>query len=158
MIGQDYFTEALLEGSREVFETMMFMTVEPCNDVYDAIEGEEILGSITFKGRIEGCLAICCNLECAGEIAINMLGMEPDEELSDEEVEDAIGEVANMILGAVKTRIMDQVGDVQVSIPSVVKGSEMTSSMGEGAEEISVLVNIDEHIAELHLMYRDASQ
>ena len=60
MIGQENFTDALMDGAREVFETMMFMTVEPCTDPEQSIGGTTLLGSITFTGAVEGCLAVCC--------------------------------------------------------------------------------------------------
>lgn len=155
MLVQDCLNDALIEGTREVFETMMFMTVEPCNDLYEAIEGPALLGTISFKGKIEGVLSICCGMECARNIAINMLGMEPDEEISDEEVQDAMGEVSNMVMGSVKSRIMDSVGDVQVSIPSVINGSELETHL-ENAECIRTEVTIDEFMACLTVLYRES--
>lgn len=156
MIGQETFADALLDGAKEVFETMMFMTVEPCDETDREIGGSALLGSITFTGDIEGCLAVCCNYDCAKTIAMNMLGAESDEELAEEEVADAVGEVANMLLGSLKARIAEVAGDIQVSIPSVVSGTELVNSLGEGAEEISQLVNIDEELARFTLLYRDA--
>jgi chemotaxis protein CheX len=155
MIGQETFAEALLDGAKEVFETMMFMTVEPCAEADHAIGGSALLGSITFTGDIEGCLAVSCSYDCAKTIAVNMLGAE-DEELSEEEVADAVGEVANMLLGSLKSRIAETAGEIQVSIPSVVSGTELVNSLGEGAEEISQVVNIDEDVAKFTLLYRDA--
>ena len=41
-----------------------------------------------------------------------MLAMDPSEELSEAEISDAIGEVTNMIMGGIKTRILDAVGNI----------------------------------------------
>ena len=155
MVKQECFAEALLEGAREVFETMMFMTLEECHEPGLEIEGSTLLGSITFQGTVEGCLAICCNVDCAKSIAVNMLGMEPGEEISEEEVADAMGEVANMVMGALKSRILESVGDVQVSIPSVISGNELVSTLGENSEKISMMVNIDEMLAKFELLFRE---
>lgn len=156
MITQECFSEALVDGAREVFETMLFMTVEQENELYASIEGQSLLGSITFKGPLEGVMTICCDMECSKMIAVNMLGLEPGEEISDEEVQDAIGEVTNMVMGSLKSRIMESVGDVQVSIPTVISGTELDSSLGEGTETIDLIVNIDDNIARLGLQYRKA--
>jgi chemotaxis protein CheX len=156
MLVQDCLNDALIEGTREVFETMMFMTVEPCNELYEAIQGPSLLGTISFKGNIEGVLSICCGMDCAQNIAMNMLGMEPDEEISPEEIQDAMGEVSNMVMGAVKSRIMDSVGDVQVSIPSVINGSELEAHL-ENAQSIKVEVAIDEFMACLTVLYRESN-
>jgi chemotaxis protein CheX len=158
MVGQEIFAEALIAGMAEVFETMMFMSVEECNEMYEAIEGEALLSTITFKGAVEGCLGVSCNVNCAQTIARNMLGSDSGETISVEEVVDAMGEVANMVLGAVKARLADPVGDIQVSIPTVVSGKELINSLGEGSHEVSKMVHVDEDVAQVTLLYRFTSQ
>jgi chemotaxis protein CheX len=158
MVGQEIFAEALLAGMTEVFETMMFMSVEECNEMYEAIEGDALLSTITFKGLIDGCLGVSCNVNCAKNIARNMLGMDAGEEVGQEEIADTMGEVANMVLGSVKARLMDAVGDVQVSIPTVVTGKELVNSLGDGSHEVSKMVHIDEDVARLTLLYRFTSE
>ncbi len=159
IVKQETFTDALLEGAREVFETMMFMTVEEGNEEdagksAQSIEGEAILGSITFQGAVEGCLTICCDAKCATTIARNMLGMEPDEEITHDDTIDAMGEVANMVMGSMKSRLLETCGDLQVSIPSVITGTKLESALGESTEEILRMVNLDEENAIFHLSYR----
>jgi len=154
MITDICFNDVLLESAKEVFETMIFMTVEQCPDCI-TVEGDSLLGSITFTGSIEGCMAICCDKECARTIACNMLAMEGDDSISDNEIRDAIGEIANMLLGSLKANLIKQdVGNLDVSIPCVVSGKELTSSLGEGSEEITMPIYIDESVAELTLQYR----
>ena len=157
MVGQECFTDALLEGSQEVFETMMFMTVEKCSE-NEVVGDPAVLGSITFKGNVEGCLTVCCSEDCARAIASNMLALELEGEIDEDGMMDAMGEVANMVMGAVKTRVMDEVGDLQVSIPSVVRGNELTNSMGDDAEEIIMTTFIDEDVARFSLLYRETSE
>jgi chemotaxis protein CheX len=158
MVGQEIFAEALLSGMAEVFETMMFMSVEECNEMYEVIDGESLLSTITFKGTVEGCLGVSCNLNCAQTIARNMLGSDSGEAIPEDEVVDAMGEVANMVLGAVKARLADTVGDIQVSIPTVISGRELINSLGDGSYEVSKMVHIDEDVANLKLMYRFTTQ
>lgn len=159
MVDELCFTEALLSGTKEVFETMIFMDLEESSEPTEKVEGDALLGTITFKGNVEGCLAICCNMPCAKTIATNMLGMEPTEKIGKEEISDAIGEVTNMIMGSVKARVQDSTGNLEVSIPSVVSGWELENSLGDGASKISVKVNIeDEYIAELSLLYRESAK
>ena len=157
MLKQECFAEALLDGAREVFETMMFMTIDDNVEPDTQIQGEALLGSITFKGGIEGCLAISCNMECAKTIAINMLGMEPGEEVDEDETADAMGEVANMVMGALKARILETVVELNVSIPSVVTGTKLVSSLGEGSVKTDMMVSIDEMPAKFSLLYRDTA-
>jgi chemotaxis protein CheX len=157
MLKQECFAEALLDGAREVFETMMFMTIDDTVEEGTQIQGAALLGSITFKGGIEGCLAISCDMQCAKTIATNMLGMELGEEVDEDETADAMGEVANMVMGSLKTRILESVGDLNVSIPSVVTGTELVSSLGEDSVKLDIMVNIDEMPAKFSLLYRNTT-
>jgi chemotaxis protein CheX len=151
--------DALVESVKEVFETMVFMAVEETDQEWSCTGEQALLGTITFKGPLEGCLGICCGPTCARTIAASMLGMGSPDELGDGDVGDAIGEIANMILGALKARIQNEAGTIEVSIPSVVQGRELRNSMGERANSVHVRVSIEEeHVAELSLLYREANR
>ncbi len=159
MIDEICFSTALLEGVKEVFETMIFMDIEESPEPEEKIEDDSLLGSITFKGNIEGCLAIRCGVPCAKTIAANMLGMDLSEEISQPEICDAIGEVSNMVLGSIKARIQENTGDLQVSIPTVVSGQNLENSLGEGASTILLKVNTgNEYVMELSFLYRKSSK
>jgi CheY-specific phosphatase CheX len=80
--------------------------------------------------------------------------MEPDEEISVEDMVDAMGEVTNLVMGAMKARLFDICGDLQVSIPSVVTGTKLESALGESSDEILRMVNLDDAVALFHLSYR----
>ena len=148
--------DVLLGSVKEVFETMVFMAVEETDQEWTNSDESALLGTITFKGPIEGCLGICCGGTCARTIAASMLGLSSSDDLGANDVSDAIGEIANMVLGAVKSRIQNEVGNIEVSIPSVVEGRELRSSLGEGSTQVRIRVSIEEeHIAELSLLYRE---
>ena len=88
---------------------------------------------------------------------MNMLGIDNAEELTDGDTCDAIGEITNMIMGGVKSRLLDDVGSLEVSIPSVVSGRDLKNNLGDAAEKVSVKVNIEnEHVTELLLLYRES--
>jgi chemotaxis protein CheX len=151
--------DSLLDSAKEVFETMAFMALEEVADEQEGpgLENETLLGTITFKGDLEGCLAICCGCRCARTIGANMLGTDPAEPMSDNDMSDAIGEVANMVMGALKARVQEEVGTMEVSIPSVVRGRELRNSLGERASKISVTVNLEEeHRVQFSLLYRES--
>lgn len=151
-------SDTVIEAAREVFETMIFMDVETSSEACPTITGEALLGSITFKGSQEGCLAVCVSQSCAERIAKNMLGMEPDEPLAIEDTCDAIGEVANMVMGSIKTRLQDVYPAVEVSIPSVITGRELKNTLGEKAVKTVVCAWLDEQDAvEFSFLYREAN-
>ena len=155
IVDQRGVSEALLEGAREVFETMLFMEIAEAMESEQEIEGWALLGLITFKGDYEGCLAICCNVECAKNFAVNMLALDSDE-VGEEETCDAMGEIANVIMGSVKARLRGQFGNVEVSIPFVVSGRHLQNNLGDGATKLVTRIDIQgEHVAELTLLYRE---
>ncbi len=160
MIDEMCINSAVLAGAKEVFETMIFMNLEECCDPEQHIQGNTILGSITFNGELNGCLAIHCNMICAKAIARNMLGMDENEEINNEGIYDAIGEVTNMVMGSIKSQLQNTVGNFQVSIPTIVTGREIETSLSEGTlgKCISKVSINDEYIVELSLMYRENSK
>jgi CheY-specific phosphatase CheX len=150
------FNQLLLESARENFETMIFMGVQEVDQPDQSIEGAALMGTITFKEALEGSFSIACSKDCARTIALNMLGMEPSEELSDEEVCDAIGEVTNLIMGSIKKNLQDHVDTLIVSVPLVISGTTLNNNLGEGSQKVTVFLNIeDEYLAELTMSYRN---
>ena len=158
MIEQISLNNALLKGAQEVFTTMISRNIESCDSCQE-IEGDSFLGSITFNGGLEGCLAICCSERCAKTIAANMLAMDSDEELSEEEICDPFGEVAHMIMDSVKSRLQKTTGEITTSIPMVVRGRELQNSIGEGAYKTLIKVKLEsEYLAELSILCRDITK
>lgn len=156
MIDQVCLNEVFLDSAREIFETMIFMDLMEADDPDQTIEGSSVLGSITFKGDMEGCLAFCCATDCAQTITMNMLGIDDVDEISDDDTSDAIGEICNMIMGCVKKRLHDTCSNIELSIPLVVNGRELRNNLGEGAKEVMEKVVIeDEFPCELSLLYRE---
>ncbi len=153
MIEQICFDKVLLESAKEIFSTMVFMDLAEAAEK-DFVVDRALLGSITFKGGVEGCMAICCDKNCAKAIAVNMLGMDSDSGLTEEGISDAIGEIVNMIMGGVKSRILKEVGNLEVSIPSVVSGHDLTN-LDNKSIRTTIKVNIDDKFgAEISLIYR----
>jgi len=158
MIEQICLNEVILESVKEVFQTMVFMDLTEAVEPDESVEGWALLGSITFKGSLEGCLAVSCSTQCAQAITMNMLGIDTAEELTEEDTCDAVGEIVNMIMGGVKSRLQGKMGDLEVSIPSVVSGRQIRSSSGDNWRKTSTKVNIEgEYLAELSLLYRESN-
>ena len=156
MIKQLCLNELLLDSTREIFETMIFMDILEDDPAQGQIENDAVLSSITFKGDLEGCLSIYCEKKCAQTIAMNMLGLDCLEEISDEDICDAIGEVVNMVMGGLKKRLHQTYGNIDLSIPQVVNGRQVTNNLGKGVQQVVEKVRIeDTYPAELSLLYRE---
>jgi chemotaxis protein CheX len=156
MIDQLTLNDVVVDAAKEVFETMIFMDIETSSECCPVFDGQSIFASITFKGSLEGRLTIHVAQESAKLIARNMLGMDETEEISAEEVCDAIGEVSNMVLGSIKTRIQDRYTDIEVSVPSVIIGREIKNTFGDHVQRTAVCVHLNgENTAEFMLIYRE---
>jgi chemotaxis protein CheX len=157
MIAQTSMTDVLIAGAREVFEKMIFMQIAEFKESGSQLTGDVMLGSISFRNGMDGCMSICCTAQCARTIAINMLAMSPDDPISEDEIKDALGEVTNMVMGSVKTAVQSELQHLQVSIPVVVTGRNLQNSLGEGTQRASVFVTTENNdVIELTLLYRES--
>ena len=156
MVNELCLSETLLEAVKEVFETMAFMSVEKASDDCQPIEGDAIMGIITFQNGMKGCLTIYCGQPCARAIAMNMLGMSPGDEIGEDEIKDAIGEVTNMVMGSVKSRVQDELNNIQVSIPTIVKGQEIENHLTKKENSVVMKYYIeDQYVAEISFLYSE---
>lgn len=154
MIELETCSQTILDAAKEVFETMIFMEIEPSREE-TPLNSPCIIGTITFKGEREGSLSFSTSMACAGTVARNMLAMEPDDPISPEEICDAVGEVVNMVMGSVKSRLQDVCSSIEVSVPSVVTGCELSSLGGENTQTTIVRICLDvTHEAQIIWMIR----
>jgi chemotaxis protein CheX len=83
--------------------------------------GTFIQSEISFSGGLNLKMRIWMGEESAAELTSRALQM-PKQELSETVVGDTVGELSNMILGAVKSKVADRGYPCQLSIPSVSRG------------------------------------
>lgn len=154
MIVQDVSSDILALAAIEVFDTMVFLELQPVTELHRQWSGDSVLSCITFHGAVEGCFGFSCPVEGAATLAQSMLGLSPTETLSHREIHDAMGEVTHMVMGRLKTLVADILGDIQVSIPTVIWGQHLEHSLGEEAQECLLGVTLAEtYPAELSLYW-----
>lgn len=90
---------------------------EPANGVISLI-------GLTGKWMGTGC--VLCSSDFARKMSGQLLGSEFAS--VDQEVLDAVGEIANMIIGSFKNALEPEVGSLDMSIPVVVFGRNFTAS------------------------------
>ena len=125
------FTEELLAGyvisaTMEVFSTMVMMEVKGDFPLKEPVSRFKcsITGMVGFAGTYSGVISIHCPVELALKVTSNMLGVECDE--VNDDLNDAIGEIANMLGGSVKQVLSKGGLDVKLSIPTVISGEDYT--------------------------------
>jgi chemotaxis protein CheX len=114
----------LVKSTQEVFETMLTSNAEP----QAVIEGDalrpksNVVATVGFTGSANGLVAFYSTSTTACEITARLLGMSPDE--VNGEVADAIGEVANMIAGSFRSKMVVAGSQCSITVPSVTIGSD----------------------------------
>lgn len=128
----------IIDTTEEVFNTMIFLEVstEGCMS-----EGKESIFShfsamIGLSGDLMAMISIHCDAYIAMDIAGAMLDMECAD--LDEDVKDAMGEVANMIAGGLKSRLLDENIDVTLAIPTTVVGKGYSISSPKRSNRIVI--------------------
>jgi len=116
----------VIHATKEVFGTMVMMDVQDCFPLREPVTKFQcsITGMVGLAGTYTGILSIHCPRPLALCITSNMLGMVVDE--VGEDVNDALGEIANMLGGYVKQVLSKGGLDISLSIPTVISGEEYT--------------------------------
>lgn len=123
---EEQLARYVIDATKDVFSTMVMM--DPADDypIKDPIHRFQcsITGMVGFAGIYSGVISIHCPVDLALQITSSMLGMECEE--VNEDLNDAIGEIANMLGGSVKQVLSKGGMDVKLSIPTVISGEDYT--------------------------------
>ncbi len=138
-VDQAKLVAALRGATDEVFSTMLGLEITPGEAYRQASKLEPangVVALIGLTGKWVGTGSICCTGEFARKISGHLLMSEFGS--IDQEVLDAIGEVANMIVGSFKNALEAEIGMLEMSIPVVVFGHNFTASSVHRADWIAV--------------------
>ncbi len=128
----------IVKATQEVFDTMIMMTVEAkkAAAVSDSVFESNISTMLGLGGEIRGLLAIHFPEKVAVEITSSFLGMTVAE--LDDDVQDAIGELANMVAGNLKNFFSANKIQTELAIPTIVVGKSYRTSGLAGADKVRV--------------------
>lgn len=122
-----------------VFKEMLGITVRPDEVVPLESDPEgQIISSVGFIGQVNGIVHLAVNLAFARHIAGHLLGIDETEFDGDEMVNDAMGELANVVVGRVKSQLCDQGRSCTLTVPSIVRGQRLT--LGETSGTVCRLI------------------
>jgi chemotaxis protein CheX len=127
--------ERVCAATEEVFSTMLAMQIgagEPYVEKTAEPSREGVVALIGLAGEWVGTASLSCSAPFACRIASQMLMI--DAQAVDGEVLDAVAEVANMIVGNVKTSLEQELGPMGMSIPTIIFGKNF-SARSAGSEE-----------------------
>lgn len=150
--------ELVHAATERVFTTMITEEFE-----FIALEdlphpGGEILAMVGIAGRLSGVLSVQCSLDAGVTVAAGMLGMETDEVDADSDVLDAMGELANIIAGNVKTELGSTGEPLSLSVPTVVTGQDFQVETLSSGVRIDLAVTASGHPLRVGLVIEQSGQ
>ncbi len=146
-------SKEIVAATQDVFSTMLMLDVE--GEDVSALGKSSIQSNITsmigLGSGIRGMLAVHCPAVVAKAITGSFLGMEVEE--LDEDVKDAIGEIANMVAGNLKIAYGNAGVNVELAIPTTVIGDSFRISGIAGAKRHYISFQLDSGTFWVELLY-----
>ena len=132
--GHDTWIPMLELAVREVFELMLGSQLDlPAEETR---EQPGITAMVGLAGQVCGVMSIRCDTTAARRMASKMIGEEPAEKSA--ELQDAFGEICNMIAGNFKNKITGMSEKCMLSVPTVVTGSDYSLRSLSDSDSIGV--------------------
>jgi chemotaxis protein CheX len=126
-IQTEEMAKMLFAAAQEVFTSMLGSELrqlpEPPARQSDSFDG--VLSLVGLAGSVIGNGSVVCTAESACAMSSRLLMTEFKN--VDDEVLDALGEIANMVVGGFKNLLEPAVGRLQMSIPSVIYGKNIAT-------------------------------
>ena len=119
----EFSTEALGQIVADIWTSMLGFPVEARGEPLDVNGIRHLSASVQISGGWEGTVLVSCPETLAQRVAGVMFDTET---ASDDEIRDALGEVANMTAGNVKALVESY---CRLSLPMVAEGRELAISI-----------------------------
>ena len=131
----EFSTEALGQIVTDIWTSMLGFPVEPRGEPIDVNGSRHLSASVQISGGWEGTVLVSCPETLAQRVAGVMFDTAA---ASDDEIRDALGEVANMTAGNVKSLVESY---CRLSLPMVAEGRELAISIP--GSKVVALANFD---------------
>lgn len=141
---EEQLIESLIKDVRDVFVTMVGveeLTHLPLQIGVTTHFKECLTSMVGLAGAYNGLVSVHIPWPLALSFTSSMLGMEVN--AIDDDVNDAMGEIANMIAGSFKQHLSSGGSDIQLSTPSVVNGTDYVVSSGNNLENVTLRFGTD---------------
>jgi chemotaxis protein CheX len=126
--------ETAVHVAQEIFSTMLAIETWPVERAPGHEQAHTVVGAIHFAGPWKGVLLLECQPLQAAAFTAKLMGIAPPDNV-DDDVRDAIGEVANMLAGNLKSILPS---GTALSAHTVVEGSSFTMKVGGGNDSLRI--------------------
>jgi CheY-specific phosphatase CheX len=130
-------TNAIEKATKEVFGTMLGAEVSLVTEAQSAPADAGVVSLVGLTGNWSGTGTFSCNPTTATMIAAGMLMLDPAEISAsiDDDVLDVVAELTNMVVGNIKNLLEEELGEMAISIPTVVYGRNFRFKNFAGTSE-----------------------
>lgn len=137
----------------DVFDTMMAMPAALVPNAALPPFHDRVTGSVGFAGEnVTGAVYLHLSAGFANRVAAAMLGLPPEENLGESDVNDVVGEATNMLTGGLKSWLCDAGAGCAVSTPAIFRGAFAVEAMPDVAREFLVFESGAERVlVEIHI-------
>jgi CheY-specific phosphatase CheX len=141
----------LARVTSETLEKLAFLFTFPDDERDNDGPGPAIAGRVDFDGCFPGSLVMRVSVSGLQELAVNMLGLDDDAEISLEEQQDAFKEMLNVICGNALPAIAGNQVEFNIGPPGIIpEGDVPTEVKGAGPVCIARMM-LEEGFCDLYL-------
>jgi chemotaxis protein CheX len=106
-----------------VFDTMLAMELQPSiTGAFFRPSEVQVIGMVGLAGSITALVCLRVTESYSQTLTCAMMGLDPDADISDSDVNDVIGELANIIAGKLKSCFRAPGQPCNLSLPAIVRG------------------------------------
>jgi CheY-specific phosphatase CheX len=158
MESMDTFQAAICETVRNIWTVILGMEVSEASANVEILKkvntGRTLTACVQLAGAWEGSIMLYCTSDLARRAASVMFGMDT-EAVSNDEIEDALGELANMTAGNIKTLLPRP---CELSLPAVVDGIDYRLVVPGSRISLKVLLECEQEPLLVTLLEKDPSE
>lgn len=136
--------KCISDATQEIFQSMLMSEAHPSEPLPNRSNKfkDSVSGLVGLAGNYRGMLAIHVPNAVAMSITSKFLFVDVDE--INDDVKDAIGELANMLAGSVKSMLTETGTGLKLAIPSAISGTEYEVECLAESEGAIIPFRIDE--------------
>ena len=135
----------------DTIEKLVFMFASPYDPKNSTEEDPDIGVSVSFTGPFSGTLGMKVSGEVLSEIAVNILGVDDEDEITIEDKNDALKETINIICGNILPAIAGKRAVFNIGVPEIIQeGEDIKGNDGEDLAS-DVKLSLDEGRCDLVL-------
>ena len=136
--------------TNETLEKLAFLFAFPDDERNGDVPPPAVTGRVYFSGYFPGRLVIRLSASALPELSANMLGLEEDDEISDEDQQDAFKEMINVICGNALPAIAGDQVEFNIGAPEIISESDVQAEVNNENRVCEVKLELDDGFCDVY--------